>query len=62
MALFFGTMTTRQYKFTPFIRRMKYFTSLIFGVEGDQRKLFHGEIFQSMVLLRAVVQITSTPS
>ena len=41
----FGAMTTQQYKLTPFIRRRKYFASLIFVVEGDRQKFLRNENF-----------------
>ena len=41
----FVAITTRQYKFTPFICWRKYFTGLIFIVEGDCQKSFRNKNF-----------------
>ena len=40
----FVTMTIRHYKLTPFIRQRKYFSGLIFVVEGDWKKFFATKI------------------
>ena len=46
----FVTMTTRWNKLTPFIRPKKYFTCLIFIVEGDRWEFFMTNISQSTVV------------
>ena len=51
----FVTMTTRQNKLSPFIRRRKYFVGLIFVIEGDQRKFFRNENFSATKIFRSTV-------